>query len=347
MRKTLDAGSIKKALVIRLDRVGDLVLSTPFLRNLRENLPHSRIFLVITPYTREVIEGSPMVDEILVYSPHFSSEKRQKTIAALRREHFDLAIALSPMAEAYLLASYSRAKFLAGYVYSRRWLTRFVTSFLLDRKIVFQIEEALERGHGIPHEVEQTLALLDDLGFKTKPYPLELALDQEAVGFACQMKASWAGKSEILGMHLSTKWLWGGWVLEDLKDVIRRILERFPSHYLLVTYGEQERDLAGNLLAYFEKDARIRFAGGLPFKKWAGLISICRTFVSPDTGSTHVCAALQVPVVCVYDRVKFAHTSQQWSPWKVRHRTLRKGEPPETAEAILSAAADLIVEEDD
>ena len=66
---------INKILIIRLDEIGDVVMTTPFIRELRRNFPKANITLIVKSQTFNLIELCPYVDEILTfnrYSGRFS-----------------------------------------------------------------------------------------------------------------------------------------------------------------------------------------------------------------------------------------------------------------------------------
>ena len=68
-RKPLPArgGEINKILVIRLDRIGDIVLSTPAIRALRRSFPKATIHFMATGYTKDILSGNPNIDQVLIY----------------------------------------------------------------------------------------------------------------------------------------------------------------------------------------------------------------------------------------------------------------------------------------
>ena len=57
----------RRILVIRLDRLGDVVLSTPVLQALRQQWPHAFIAMMVRPACQDVVEGHPFLDEVIVY----------------------------------------------------------------------------------------------------------------------------------------------------------------------------------------------------------------------------------------------------------------------------------------
>ena len=53
-------------LIIRTDRIGDVVLTTPAIKALRKAYPASRISILVTPQTKDLVQGNPYLDEVLV-----------------------------------------------------------------------------------------------------------------------------------------------------------------------------------------------------------------------------------------------------------------------------------------
>lgn len=100
------AREIRRVLLIRPDHVGDLLLMTPALAELRRALPEAQITYLVGPWSREVVARSPHVDEIQTCAfPGFRRERQGalepylllwRLARALRRQRYDLAIVLRP-----------------------------------------------------------------------------------------------------------------------------------------------------------------------------------------------------------------------------------------------------------
>ncbi len=63
----MEKKEFKNILVIRTDRIGDVLLSTPVIKALRRRFPQSRIAFMVRPYCRDIVLGNPYLDEIIVY----------------------------------------------------------------------------------------------------------------------------------------------------------------------------------------------------------------------------------------------------------------------------------------
>ncbi|MBI4974600.1 MAG: glycosyltransferase family 9 protein, partial [Candidatus Omnitrophica bacterium] len=115
----------KKILIIRLDRIGDVLLSTPVIKAVREAKPASHIAFMVQPYCREVVEGNPYLNEVIIYD----KEEAEKGILGnltfilnLHRHRFDLAIILHPTNRTHIITFLAGIPERVGYDKKMGWL---------------------------------------------------------------------------------------------------------------------------------------------------------------------------------------------------------------------------------
>ena len=172
-KKFPDVGSgqdIKKILFIRIDRIGDIILSTPTLKALKEAYPQSKITVLASPSNNPLIFNNPNVDHIVVYDRRGRLIDRIRVIRKLRESGFDLAIA--PYAdyelETALIAFFSGAKNRVGYA-------------SYGREIFFNVQAP--KIDDSQHFVDLTLDVLKPVGIVTKDKTPEIYLtDNEKNG---------------------------------------------------------------------------------------------------------------------------------------------------------------------
>src|SRR3989338_7595383 len=85
----------RNILIIRTDRIGDVVLTTPVFKALRDAFPASRISILVAPATKDLVENNGMIDEVLVddrYNAHKGLRGFLKIIRTLKNKKFDLVI---------------------------------------------------------------------------------------------------------------------------------------------------------------------------------------------------------------------------------------------------------------
>lgn len=312
----------EKVLVLMLDHIGDTLWKTPALAALRRNLPEARITVLLTPYVREVLEGNPDLDELMVYQPQegrLAWQKRQ-LMKPLRSQAQDWAICLDPRDEANLLAFYSGAKIRAGFYYLDKPLSIIKSWFTLNRRWVHPAESGKKTGE-FPHEVEVNLQLLKKLG-----------LDREAekgIVFSLSEKDRRRAQELLAGrpvgpaLHLEPKWLSGNWDREYLKALLSALAEQYPQDNILLTYGPGGEALAEELA--YGLGSRFIPAGGVSVKQWAALLEQCRLFIGRDGGSTHVAGAVRRKVLTIFEQEKYRE-HRRWVPWDTQYRAIFREE---------------------
>lgn len=287
--------------VVRTDRVGDLILSTPFLATLRQHFPKADITAWVEPYCEAVLEGTELVN---------------KVVTTLPTGYHDLAIGLAPRSECLKRVMATAAPVRLGYVYNKRPLVRLLARRCLTDVEVIKVDPPVH----VEHEVEHQDRLARKLGMPgITSHPLSIGYDGPTYDW--------------LVLHLGDRWFTSGWGVDD---IVRLCYGLESQARLVVTAGPREAELVRGG-AFKEFDLR----SNLSFKDWCELISGAQTLISPDTGAVHVAAALQTPVVVAYEESTYDHCSVQWKPWMVEHRSLVKRAPDSTINDILEAVSGL------
>src|SRR3989338_8231833 len=150
----------KRILVIRLDRLGDVILSTPVLQALRRKFPHAFLAMMVRPPCREAVEGHPDVNEVIVYEKEGRHRSILETIRfarELRRSRFDTALVLHPSNRSHWIPWLAGIPIRIGY--DRKW------SRLLTHRVPHRKQE------GQQHEAVYTLELLAALGIEPPEDP--------------------------------------------------------------------------------------------------------------------------------------------------------------------------------
>jgi ADP-heptose:LPS heptosyltransferase len=310
LKRLLEADPPRRIAVLRSDRVGDLILSTPFLTVLRQAYPQAHILGLTAPYCRQVLQWSGLLDA----QADFQAGNPWS-------QPLDLVIALAPRSECLKAARRLRARYRLGYVYRSRPLLRWFAPFLLTHYEVVEVRPP----HVVPHEVEQLDRLARRLGLpSTLGQPLTVGLSAPTV----------PGR---LVLHLGDRWLAGGWTLQDLRCLLRGLRELGE---VKVTAGPREKQLLAGQSLEVEGVELCLFEDN--FHDWAMMLGSAEVVVSPDTGAVHLAAAMRTPVVVAYEASTYGHCSRQWAPWKIPSRSVCKTNPEETIPQLLVAVEELV-----
>jgi ADP-heptose:LPS heptosyltransferase len=318
----------QRILLSRLDRVGDLILSTPAIATIRKAFPQAHVTIVCSAYNAVVVHGSPDVDEVAPLPPDAVPAQIGRTFRGI-----DLAIALAPNVADMRLVGATRAPQRIGYTYERRYLTRLVARAWLTSCLISNADPARcerEPDRLVMHEVDQVLALARCAG-ATEMVP-DLRVLVRDVDRARVVDLP---DAPVI-VHLGRRWTERGSTTASLLELFRAL--RALGRPLVATYGADAIELAA---AVREAGVADRVIGGLTFGVWAATFERAACIVTIDTGATHVASAMKRPTVVLFEHAYFWLNSQEWSPYRVPNAVLRK--PPTDAPAALAASRAEIV----
>ena len=312
---------VKRVLLVRLDSIGDMVLTTPLLRELRRNLRQAEITLVVRPAVQDLVALCPYVDRVLPYADAYARPRSALLAVAhasrFRRRHwrseaFDLA--LLPRWEddagfSSVLARMSRATRRVGYQGTAR------------------LTHAPSSGPEL-HEATRNLELIRLLGGTVDDDQLELWIDAADHAFATDLLAAHRVGSHdfVLAIGPGAGHPRRRWPLDRFAEVGAWSLSH-NAGFVLVVGGADERAM-GNELRSRLGPRVINAAGLATLRGTAALLQRSTLFVGNDSGSMHVAAGVGVPVVevsCHPEGGAPAHPNSpiRFAPWRVPHRIAR------------------------
>ncbi len=310
----------------RTDRIGDLVLSTPAISTVRQSFPDAHITMVASAYNAIVMERNDDVDEVLVLP------RDVKPSAFGRRfRGYDIAIALAPRREDLELIGATRAPIRVGYTYVRRYLARLTLPLFANRRMVSEADPDLcERQPlcHVRHESDQLLDLVALAGARDRVERLSIDVrDEDRRGFE-------ALPADPIVFHLGQRWLEVGSTLESTRRLLTDL--RSLGHPLLMTYAPDCQGPADDLCGSVDL-----CLGNLPFHRWAAVFERAACIVTVDTGATHIASAMRRPTVVAFEHRYFRLNSQEWAPYRVPNRLVRKPES-ESDEALAQFSSEII-----
>jgi heptosyltransferase-2 len=301
-----DKRSVKKILAIRIDRIGDLILTTPALRALKETYPESHLAVLVRRGTKDLVEHSSFVDQVIVVED-FS---RRELAAFLRGLGFDAAISFHPDVFANVLAWQAGIPYRVGYACCGSGF--FLTKVLAD-----------DRDVRIRHEVQSALEVAGCLGARTNDFSLSVAVSCEAEAFVDEFykKNGFDAGDKVVIIHPGSRQLHLRWQKEKFAALADRLIAEKQCHVLVVG-GPRETALVDDVRKLM-REAPVE-AVGLTLPQLISVIKRGRVFVGHSTGPMHIAAALKVPVVAIFGNVHPLDSWQEWGPWGEGHVVVRK-----------------------
>ena len=284
-----------KILLVRTDRIGDVILTTPAVSALREKYSLASISFLASSYAAGVLENNTALDEIITEKGFF------ETLRELRRGEFDIAVLFFVDRKAALLA------FLAG-IPVRLGPASKIWSVLLNRR-VRQRRSRIEK-----HEADYNLDLVKELG--ADPAPRAPVLNLAPADLAAAEKAlsglGLAKEDLVVALHPGSGGSALNWPKENFAALADRLLGEFPVKVLL-TGSPAETPLLEDIASRMTgKPCILREPLTLP--RFAGLISRCGLFIANSTGPLHIASALRVPTLSFFPPIKPC-SPVRWGPY--------------------------------
>lgn len=280
--------------------VGDLVMATPVLQDLRTKFPEAEITAMARDPIAVMLQHDPAVDALFAYARPANGflrrQLRRDLILKLRAGDYDVGVLLT--------RSFSSAWwFWAGRVKRRIGYAGNWRSLLLT--------DALERPEGT-HQVEEYKRLLSPLGiFSTQSVPRLIVTDSER-----EVAREWLRQRGVHpGMRLvginpgATYGSAKCWPLERFRALSLKLLE--DPKMALVFFGDQWQVELVREICRGLPERVLNSAGATTLRELMALIGQCSAVVTNDSGPMHIAAALDIPLVAL-----FGSTSpERTGPW--------------------------------
>jgi ADP-heptose:LPS heptosyltransferase len=302
----------RNILVIDFGQLGDVVLSLPALRAIRERFPRARIAIAVGKPAGEIVKLSGYADDVLEVDrvalrdgvKLLSIGRIFKFVGQVRKAKYDFVIDLHSLSETNLLGFLSGAP---KRLYARR------PGRSLDYLANFEPRPPREAKHA--HAVDRYLEVIKPLGIENAPrQPLlktTTAADQSVEAILKKEKAS--SGTLLIGLFPGAGHESRRWPLEHFAEVADHFI-RNEEVRVIVFAGPEERPLVPRMRTMFPGETI--FLDHLTIPQLLSAQARLTLFISNDTGPAHTAAAMGTPVVLIMDRP----TPNNFTPVGDHHR---------------------------
>lgn len=303
---------VHKILVMRTDRIGDLILSTPSLAALRKRFPKAHISLLVNLYTKDLMIGNPMTNEVIAYDAEISLFDKLKFILDLKRMHFDLILVLHSTFWSCAISFLSGALFRIGY--KERGC-----GFLLTTPI------PPKKGDEIVHEVEKTLDIIRVIGANIEAKELYIGVTEQGERYAETFfrEMGISSRDKIVAIHPGARQEYIRWQKEGFAEIANNLIEEYHFKILLVG-DDSEEHLVEDILRLIKNKKKVIPTGDTTLTQLVSLLKRCNLFIGNSTGPMHMTAALNIPVVAIFGCINPLDNYRRWGPWGNGHIVVSK-----------------------
>ena len=280
---------INKILIIRVDGIGDLLNSTPAISLLRENYASAEITVLASPLNAPVLMGNPDVDRVLVFDrdgKHRGILARLQFYRELRRERFQLVVAMQTAMWSHLVAFLSGAPYRLG-----RYQKRFRSTLTHAWRGRYR--------KGETHEVDRNLELVRLICEGEGKRKLVYHVLPDEITTAKAQRTSWGVEDDafLIGIHPGGSSFDKRWPEKQYAELADRLAQQYNATILLLR-GPEEAELVQNIQEAMQSHA-ITYAPET-IRELGAMLSCCDLVVCNDSGPMHLAAALDAPMVAIF-----------------------------------------------
>jgi len=295
-------------LLVRNDRIGDLVLTLPAIEAVRRQFPQAHVAALVSGYAGPLLAGSQAIDELIVDDAKHSASQ---LASRLKPYHFDTALVVNTNTRNAM------AIWRAGIQRRVMWGYKPI-GWLLGNDLV-----RLHRSHPPLHEAEFAMAFARRLG---APGTAGAALPNLRISAAVRERMMQRVQSDLgttgplFGVHPGNKQSAYNWPQDYYVQLVAQLAEHGR---VIVTGSEAERPLLDAMCEQLCDAVRCRvaFYTDLQLLELAAMLSLQTCLTVSSTGPMHLAAVMGTPVVALFSPHP-AHVPQKWAPLGTGHRLL-------------------------
>lgn len=304
-------------LIVRTDVIGDYILTTPFIREVRNNNPNANIVLVTSPLSYNLACTNKYVDEVYVVNGSTQYVQIGPLLIDLlefchnylwfdkngNMRRFKYAFTPQWGSDNFIpciLSYLSNARYRIGYGFTPHisWMLNFKDNpnlgvTLTDWVDTFILNRALIVKQDVVHEVDKHLYPLKYLGWHINNTDLELDLTNDDINKAKMLISPLTKKKVVVGISAGKPC--AIYDINKFNDVLKQI----DDADFIVVGGINDKKLASNLTVPI-----LDLTGQLSLRETAAVISLSDLYLGNDTGMLHMAATFKKPVVLISREAK-------------------------------------------
>lgn len=289
-------------LIVRTDRIGDVILSLPLASVIKEHYPNCKVSFLIRDYTKPLTEANPHIDESIIIKENNGRFRILENVRLLKKYNFDAAIVLYPTFTLSLIIFLARIKKRVGTGYR-------LYSFLFTDKIYEHRKDAKK------HELEYNFSLLKSIRINFQPgidnvkFNLNIS-DSSLNKIDGILKVNNIKPEErFIIIHPGSGGSAVDLPIDRFKEIIKLLLDY--NIKIVLTGSNAERTICNKLEI---SNNVINLSGLLTLELLIALISKSCLLIANSTGPLHIAAALGKQTFGFYPKIKSC-SAQRWGPY--------------------------------
>ncbi|MBU4276682.1 MAG: putative lipopolysaccharide heptosyltransferase III [Proteobacteria bacterium] len=297
----------RRALIVKLGHIGDVLVTTPVISALKERWPGLAVDVVVNPGTEAMVAHNPQINQVMVLrrdhaGPLAAAAWHLGFLRRLRRKGYDLSLELAEGDRGAFLSWASGARLRVGFSPKKPRL----------RGRAFHV--LAPRWDDQHHMVEAFLGQVKALGLEPVDTALKFEPGQEGRDKAARLLAQ-AGlePGSYVVVHPTSRWMFKSWTPGGNTALINHLADQGLKVVLTSGPDPKELSMVEQIKAKADPGAvALDLSGRLDLYSLGGIIAQARLFAGVDSAPMHMAAALGVPVLTIFG----PSGEQMWGPWQ-------------------------------
>ena len=307
--RPIEAQAVRRILVIRTAYLGDVMMTVPLLKPLRERFANAKISFLTSLAAAPLLEGNPYVDEVIQYNPSWfygktGSVSYLQVLRDLRRRSFDLVIETrADIRELIAFVAPLKARYKVSYdVGGGGYLLSHVVPYPgLKHKVDYHLDIARYLGCSLDDELDYGIRMTEEDDLRIKSV---LQSHNICGPYIC--------------VHPGGRLPLKRWGEENCVALYDRLIQE--TGMPLVILGSKDEQGLVSRIGESMSNSPCSLAGELSLRELAGTLAGATAFVCNDSGPMHIAAAMGTPTVAIFGPSKSFETS----PYRQGHRVVEE-----------------------
>jgi len=313
----VDFQNINHILVIKLQHLGDSLLTTPLYSVIKKQFPHITIDVLVYQEALPMLEGNPYISQYFSIDRDwkkkgkvFQLQNEYNLLKRLKTNPYDLVLNLTDRWRGAWLTRILKPDYSVSLPYKHRRGKFWARSF----SHLYRIPQSNR------HTVERNLDAIRRLGVQPEIENKKLTFvinkcSEKKIGQLIQSFPN--SKKTIIVIHPTSRWMFKAWNTDGFAKVIKSL--NLSGFCVVLISGPAKEEIV-YVDAIIEKTdgQAINLSGKLSLNESAALIRQADCFLGLDSVAMHISAAVNTPCVAIFGPT----TDKVWKPWMVRHKVI-------------------------
>ena len=358
----MDFKDIKKILVIKFRHIGDVLLTIPTIRALKETFSDASVSVLVNSGTEDVLSCNPIIDELIIFDRTIKRLSMLKRflkeihfVRDIKAKGFDMTVDLTGGDRAAILSFLSGARYRLAADFSRKGF--------IGKKYLYTHLANIDRQK---HMVLQNLDVVKQFSISTENLNVDFFIPDEARMFVKKVfiehninkilpyhliiplyptlkKGDKGGflkwgewglnvafseqRDTVVHVHPISRWLFKCWKDEYMAEIIGWLIDKGVKVVVTSAPDEKEITKARGILSLIPNPQSlipnlIDLSGKTTIKELAAISEASDLFIGVDSAPMHIAAAVGTPVIAL-----FGPTGKEWMPYGLGNIVISKDMP--------------------